>query len=121
MKPYLTLMAAKFFRFGRHLDPEQSRRGESKNPFLRKQKGNGFLHWLRSVEMTRVRNCMTLLLAVALLLTLTGCPYSQPAETVTAPGETTVPPTTEAPTVAPETTETTAPPETRPANMTDLH
>ena len=67
---------------------------------------------------------MTLLLAAVLVLTLTGCPYSQPAETVTTPVETTVPPTTQAPTLAPETTqptETTAPPETRPANMTDLH
>ena len=125
MKPYLTLPTAMFFRFGRHLDPEQSRRGESKDPFLRKHKGNGFLHSLRSVEMTRVRNCMTLLLAAVLLLTLVGC-QPEPVETLpstapTASAETTAPPTTEAPTVAPEATETTAPPETRPANMTDLH
>ena len=70
---------------------------------------------------------MTLLLAAILLLTLTGCPQTSPAENGTTPVETTASPTTEAPTVAPETTaptqvtETTTPPETRPANMTDLH
>ena len=127
-------------RYACHLERSEA---ESKDPFLRKRKENGFLHSLRSVEMTkgngflrslrsvemtRVRRCAVLLLTTALLLALTGCPQSPPAETVTTPVETaSVPPTTEAPTVAPETTaptqvtETTAPPETRPANMTDLH
>lgn len=58
----------------------------------------------------------------ALLITLTGCPQSTPSETVTEPVETIA--VTQASTAVPEPTqptETTAPPETRPANMTDLH
>ena len=65
---------------------------------------------------------LTILAAIALLLTLSGCPQSSPVETVAEPVETIA--VTQASTADPEPTrpaETTAPPETRPANMTDLH